>query len=106
MESLGVQTAAFLQGSEGTFDGSALVGRSGTLGRVPPVSPNPRRGLRIAASEPLQLLTVREVARRLRVSTATVYGLCGRGELPHSRVSNAIRFRSEDLEGFIRRGRR
>ena len=35
--------------------------------------------------------TVREVAGRLRVSTATVYRMCERGELGHVRVSNAIR---------------
>jgi excisionase family DNA binding protein len=37
---------------------------------------------------------------------ATVYALCERGELPHLRVSNAIRLRVEDLEAFIRRGQR
>ncbi|TMA09783.1 MAG: helix-turn-helix domain-containing protein [Deltaproteobacteria bacterium] len=37
------------------------------------------------------LLTVREVAAYLRVSTKTVYGLCARGELRHIRVLNAIR---------------
>ncbi len=36
------------------------------------------------------LLTVREVARMLRVSTATVYELCARGELAHGRVLNVI----------------
>jgi excisionase family DNA binding protein len=37
------------------------------------------------------LLTVREVAGVLRVSTATVYKLCARGELAHVRVLNLIR---------------
>jgi excisionase family DNA binding protein len=37
------------------------------------------------------LLTVREAARVLRVSTATVYKLCARGELAHMRVLNVIR---------------
>ncbi|HET9552665.1 MAG TPA: helix-turn-helix domain-containing protein [Anaeromyxobacteraceae bacterium] len=37
------------------------------------------------------LLTVREVAARLRVSRATVYRLVKRGTLPVVRVSNAIR---------------
>lgn len=41
--------------------------------------------------EPGRMLTVREVARILRVSTATVYKLCTRGMLPHARVLNAIR---------------
>ena len=37
------------------------------------------------------LLTVREAARVLRVSTATVYKLCTRGVLGHVRVLNLIR---------------
>ena len=40
-------------------------------------------------SEPY--LIVRDVAERLRVSTATVYSLCRRNELAHYRISNAIR---------------
>jgi excisionase family DNA binding protein len=46
------------------------------------------------------LLTVREVARILKVSSATVYRLAARGELRHIRVSNAIRFAREDLSLF------
>jgi excisionase family DNA binding protein len=52
------------------------------------------------AAEPL--LSVRDVAAKLHVSTATVYGLCDRGELVHLRVSGAIRVRPEVLEAFIR----
>ncbi len=37
------------------------------------------------------MLTVREVALALQVSTATVYKLCARGELAHLRVLNLIR---------------
>jgi excisionase family DNA binding protein len=43
---------------------------------------------------PGRLLTVREAARLLRVSTATVYKLCARGELAHVRVLNVIRIPS------------
>ena len=39
----------------------------------------------------VQLLTVREVAAKLRVCTATVYDMIEREELAHVRVSNAIR---------------
>jgi excisionase family DNA binding protein len=53
-----------------------------------------------------RLLTVRDVAERLAVSTATVYALCERGELPHLRVSNAIRIRPDDLKAFIAGGPR
>ena len=38
-----------------------------------------------------QVLSVREVAARLRVCTATVYDMIERNELEHVRVSNAIR---------------
>jgi len=40
---------------------------------------------------PGSLLTVREAARVLRVSTATVYKLCAPEELAHVRVLNLIR---------------
>jgi excisionase family DNA binding protein len=40
---------------------------------------------------PERLLTVGEVAALLRVSTATIYAMCKRGELPAVRVSNSIR---------------
>jgi excisionase family DNA binding protein len=49
------------------------------------------------------LLTVREVASLLRVSTWTIYALATRQELPHVRVSNALRFRREDVERYLRR---
>jgi excisionase family DNA binding protein len=52
--------------------------------------------LRVAA----RLLTVREVAKRLRVSRATVYALCKRGALAHVRVANAIRVPQAALEGL------
>jgi excisionase family DNA binding protein len=44
------------------------------------------------------LLSVREVAAYLAVSTKTVYALCARGKLRHIRVLNAIRVAPEDLE--------
>jgi len=37
------------------------------------------------------LLTVRQVAAFLRVSTRTVYAMCAEGRLGHVRVMNAIR---------------
>jgi len=40
---------------------------------------------------PSRLLTVREVAGVLGVSLPIIYRLCERNELPHMRVSNAIR---------------
>ncbi len=47
------------------------------------------------------LLTVRAVAARLGVSAATVYKLVGQGDLPHARVSNAIRISPVDLDGYV-----
>jgi excisionase family DNA binding protein len=47
------------------------------------------------------LLGVAEVARRLAVSTATVYALCRSGQLRHARVLNTIRVRPEDLASFV-----
>ena len=48
-----------------------------------------------------RLLRVREVAEQLGVSSATVYGLCERGELPYVWVVISIRIRPDDLEEFI-----
>jgi excisionase family DNA binding protein len=67
------------------------------------MGPTGSRGLRVAQPRPPELLTVRDVAQRLRVSTATVYGLCECDALPHARVSNAIRIRAEDVEAYLRR---
>jgi excisionase family DNA binding protein len=44
------------------------------------------------------MLTVREVARLLEVSTATVYKLCARRELGHVRVLNMIRIPGAALQ--------
>ncbi len=54
----------------------------------------------------LRLLTVREAAARLRVSPASVYGFCERGELRHVRIStHAIRIAEPDLSAFVHRRR-
>jgi excisionase family DNA binding protein len=52
------------------------------------------------------LLTVREVAARLRLSTATVYKLCRSGALRHVRISNAVRVPMGELELYIAGSRR
>ena len=48
-----------------------------------------------------RLLTVREVADRLRVCAATVYRLCESRELGHVRISNAVRVPETALWMFI-----
>jgi len=49
-----------------------------------------------------RLLSVKEAASLLRVSTATVYGLCERGRLPYVRIStHGIRIAEQDLSAFV-----
>ena len=48
------------------------------------------------------LLTVGEVAERLKLSRATVYSLVKRGELPSIRVSNSIRVLRDAVEALAR----
>ena len=47
------------------------------------------------------LLTVREVAEAMRVSTMTVYRLIRAGELPAIRVGKHFRIRTRDLEAYL-----
>ena len=47
--------------------------------------------------------TPAEVAAKLRVSRATVYGLIGRGELPATRVGLSLRVHSRPLAAFLSR---
>ena len=48
------------------------------------------------------LLSVREVARLLGLSRATVYSLCSEGALPTIRILNTIRIRPAEVRAFIR----
>ncbi len=50
-----------------------------------------------------RLLTIAEVARTLHVSRSLIYWLIGGGELPTVRIGRALRFRSEDVQAYIRR---
>ncbi len=55
--------------------------------------------------EPIDLLTVREVAGLLRLSEAAVYGLCKSGRLPHHRLGqgrSAIRIDRADVLAYLR----
>ena len=49
------------------------------------------------------LLTVREVATQLGVSTATVYKLCATRQLSYVRVLGAMRIAPADVAAFIAR---
>jgi excisionase family DNA binding protein len=53
-----------------------------------------------------RVLSVRQVAEKLGVCTRTVYQLVGRGELPHVRITNAIRVAPTDLAEFLAGRRR
>ena len=59
------------------------------------------RDERAGASDAGPLLTVRDVARRLGVSTATVYKLCASGQLPHVRVLNVLRVATSAVRAFV-----
>jgi excisionase family DNA binding protein len=48
-----------------------------------------------------RLLTVREVAGSMRVSTMTVYRLIRAGALPAIRVGKHFRIRERDLDSYL-----
>jgi len=48
-----------------------------------------------------RLLSVKEAAEELGLCTATLYGLCAEGALPHIRILNTIRIAPRDLQAFI-----
>ena len=48
-----------------------------------------------------RLLTVREVAAALRVSTMTVYRLIRAGELRALRVGHSYRIRESDVDAYL-----
>jgi excisionase family DNA binding protein len=48
-----------------------------------------------------RLLTVAEVAKRLRVSNMTVYRLVNSGQLPASRVGRGYRIREDDVHKYL-----
>ena len=49
----------------------------------------------------LALLTVRQAADMLTVSTRKVYNLVTEGKLPHYRIDNVIRIAQDDVEDYI-----
>ena len=54
---------------------------------------------------PVRLLTVREVAERLAVSTKTVYRLKSEGVLAYVKVRGSLRFGEDDLRSLENRCR-
>ena len=55
----------------------------------------------MASAVPHDLLTPREVAEVMRVSTMTVYRLIKSGELPAIRVGKHLRIRGQDVAAFL-----
>jgi excisionase family DNA binding protein len=82
-------------------DNTGVAGGAGshTVAPLPPVATP--FGALVVHDAVGRLLTVREVADRLRVSRATVYRLVQAGALPTLRVSNSIRVPNEALEQAI-----
>jgi len=64
-------------------------------------APTDGTALRVIDGGKDRLLSVRQVAARLGVYTATVYLLCERNELAHIRVLSAIRITPADFAEFI-----
>ena len=92
-----LQPVAIAQGG-GDLDSSASPG-FGAFSR-PRVTPGLQSPIvKSVASE--RLLSVRQVASRLGVSTSTVYNLCREGKLVHVRVSNSIRVEPGVLEHLV-----
>lgn len=56
-------------------------------------------------SKEAEFCTADELATRLRVTKATIYRMARRGEIPYYSIGRAMRFRSQDVEDFLRRCR-
>ena len=53
-----------------------------------------------------KLLTVKQVAQMLAVSTKTIYQMVSEGTIPYLRLGNIIRFEAEAIQEFLNRCRR
>ncbi len=60
-----------------------------------------RPAAQLAPMPVVELLSVEEVATRLKLSPARVWELVGAGEVPSVRVGRARRVRSADLAGYV-----
>ncbi len=57
------------------------------------------------SSKEIEFCTANELAGRLRVTKATIYRMARRGEIPYYSIGRAMRFRSQDVEEFLKRCR-
>jgi excisionase family DNA binding protein len=53
-----------------------------------------------------ELLTVKETAKFLRLSTPTIYSLISKGELPYQKRTKRVYFSKHDLLNYLKVGRR
>jgi len=53
-----------------------------------------------------KLLTVKQVAQMLAVSTKTIYQMVSEGTIPYLRLGNIIRFEAEAIESYLQSCRR
>lgn len=53
----------------------------------------------------VEFWTAPELAARLRVTSATIYRMARRGELPYYSIGRAMRFRTGDVDEFLKRCR-
>ena len=53
----------------------------------------------------MNLITVKEAARMLKLSKSLIYEMVEAGELPHVKIRSAIRFVESDLDTFIAQNR-
>lgn len=59
----------------------------------------------VGAGTTIELLTIQELARTLRISRTGAYRLVERRDLPFYKVGGALRFERGDVLEFLRRGR-
>jgi len=59
----------------------------------------------MTSQRPVRLLTPKEAADFLSVSSRTIKRLVSEGNLPAIRVRNSMRFKLQDLELYIERNR-
>jgi excisionase family DNA binding protein len=50
-----------------------------------------------------RLLTARQAAEHLAISTRTLWSITARGELPVVRIGRAVRYRPADLAAYVER---
>ena len=78
------------------------VSGEGREDEIPVPTTNKNTSLLDITREP-QILTVEEVAERLKVSPATIYGILRAGEMTSYKVGRAWRVDEEDLNQYIQK---